>query len=465
MANIEKEFEQIDSFLIFAKTIDTFKNCHTIYDLLGIKNKDAPYSDIEQCIKEFEKLYSGNNAPKFKIFAKTVSGDAERIRRVLKDHHEEYKDYLRTNDPRIKQIRLHFNFCTKRDGELDFQEKSDLVQEGMDAGLSESEIKSIIAQWVVETGVKEVADKADNTNTGSIPFDELLGKTYYEIFGISRDADYSEIKKVYEFEYKRYNDARDKARANARWVQITAGWDILKDKEKRRRYNEKLDQPPEVDDRDPVLKVISDIGGYVYKDVRKGRVINQKIVIKNCGGGQLKGKILSTVNWLVLERDNLTYKHEQSLEISILTSKIPVNTYDTKGSITIDTNGGPPFTISFRVILEGLEIAAERFKKTYVPLIAAVGGFVFSFSKSPVLHFIYGAVCAGVISFLCAKLIVQYFLKEGVDIFQFPPVLIQAAAVGVFFLSIISHSGGGSAKTQPPDNYAPIAAPDRKSVV
>ena len=156
------------------------------------------------------------------------------------------------------------------------------------------------------------------------------------------------------------------------------------------------------------------MGGYVYKDVRKGKIVNQKIVIKNCGGGQLKGKIVSNVNWLVLERDNLTYKHEQTLEISVQTSKIPVNTYDTKGSITIDTNGGPPYSISFRVILEDLEIAAERFKKTYVPLIAVVAGFIFSFSKSPVLNFVYGAVCAGVISFLCAKLIVEFFLNSPV---------------------------------------------------
>ena len=460
MVEYVKEFKQIDSFLIIAKTIDTFQHCQTVYDLFGIKNKNLPYPDIEKSIQEFVNKYSGSNAPKFKNFGKTVASEGERIKRVLKDHREEYNDYLRANDPQIKQLRQHFDFCTKRDGELDSKEKSHLVEEGKDAGLTESETLFLISQWVLETGVKEVFEKTDNTSTGSIPFDELLGKTYYEIFGVSRDADYAEIKKVYESEYKKYNDARDKARANARWVQISEGWEILKDKEKRRLYNEKIDRPPEVDDREPVLKVISDMGGYVYKDVRKGKIVNQKIVIKNCGGGQLKGKIVSNVNWLVLERDNLTYKHEQTLEISVQTSKIPVNTYDTKGSITIDTNGGPPYSISFRVILEDLEIAAERFKKTYVPLIAVVAGFIFSFSKSPVLNFVYGAVCAGVISFLCAKLIVEFFLNEGIDIFQFPPVLIQAAAVGVFFLTIMSHSGGGNGNNIPQNIQAPaVEAP------
>ncbi len=241
---------------------------------------------------------------------------------------------------------------------------------------------------------------------------------------------------------KKYINARD----NARWIRISEGWEILKDRDKREAYDKKIKKPePEVEDGAPVLKVICMTDDYyVYKDVKRGASFTETIVIKNDHKGQLKGRIISDAEWLVPERENLINKNQQTLEIHIVTSKVPVNTYDTKGTITIDTNGGPPYLIPFRVILEDLEIAVDKFRKTYVPLAAACAGFIGSFSGSPFLYFLIGATFAGIISYSIAKFIVKVSLKNGLNIFKFPSTLIQGAVGGIIVLAILSHSSGSS---------------------
>ena len=42
-----KDWENIDKFLTIVRTIDRFEKCETVYDLFGIKDKNAPYSVVE----------------------------------------------------------------------------------------------------------------------------------------------------------------------------------------------------------------------------------------------------------------------------------------------------------------------------------------------------------------------------------------------------------------------------------
>ena len=286
------------------------------------------------------------------------------------------------------------------------------------------------------------ASSTSDSSSGYVPHDELLGQTYYELFGIPNDADYSEIMKVYEQEYNQYVHGKDKAR----WDRVSDGWEILKDSDKKEAYDKKIKEPePEIEDGVPVLKVICKMDGYyLYKDVKKGTQFTETIVIKNDHKGQLQGKITSDAEWLVPERGNLNYNPEQTLGISILTSKIPANTYDAKGTITLDTNGGPPYLLSFRVILNDFEIAADQFRKTYVPLAAACAGFIGSFSSSPFLYFLFSALLAGIIFYSIAEFIVKAALKNGLNILKLPSNLIQGAAAGVVILTLLSHSFGSS---------------------
>lgn len=197
---------------------------------------------------------------------------------------------------------------------------------------------------------------------------------------------------------------------------------------------------PDEDDI-PILKVICKMDGYyVYKDVKKGTPLIETIVIKNEHKGQLKGRIISDVEWLMPETECLASQQEQILAIHILSAKIPVNTYDAQGTITINSNGGPPYSVFFRVILEDLKIAVDRFRKTYVPLVAVCAGFIGSLSASSFPYFLAGAVVVGLISYFIAEFIVKALLKNGLNLFKFPAVFIQAAAGSIVILTLLPDS-------------------------
>ncbi len=452
-----RDCEYIEKFLVRAKQIDTFEKCQSVYDLLGISNINASYPEIEKQIDVFIEEYARKEGPKFKVFIKTVRPDLAIVKRVLEHNQREYNDYLKENDPRAKQLRQFFEFCTKKDGELDSDEKDSLINAGIEAGLNENEVKVLIAQWILADGVSEVTAHSDEAKAQSL--------NYYDILGVPENADYSSIKEAYDSEKVKYNTERDKDKASTRFYFVTMAWDCLKDPTKKREYDEKLKQPKTPPPTGKPRLVIERKTEYSYKDIRRGTVLNvDKIVIKNPDGGLLQGTITSDVPWIEPDRNKVLEKHEQELYVGLLTSKIPVNTYDARGTLTIDTNGGPPQIIPFRVILEGLDIASERFRKTYVPLLAAFAGFICSFNSSPILNYLCGAALFGGIAYASSKIVVQYFLNEGIDIFQPPPVLIQTGAACVFILTIMLHSGGGNQNNvqpniQAPPAEAPAAAP------
>ena len=206
------EFEKIDRFLTRAKMIDTFQHCHTVYDLFKIKDKNAPYSEIEKQLNEFGSIYSRSAAPKFAMFNKTVLKDVEVIKRTLKDYKKEYDHYLLENDPRVKKIKEIFNFCTKYDGILDSKVKSDLIEEGMEIGLSSTLLSDLIELWVLENGIREETSSADVLSLGKS--DEPF-KTYYEILGVSQYADYTRQKAAYEKEYVKYIQSRGQGKSES----------------------------------------------------------------------------------------------------------------------------------------------------------------------------------------------------------------------------------------------------------
>lgn len=265
-------------------------------------------------------------------------------------------------------------------------------------------------------------------------FSELAGKTYYELFGIANDADYSAIKKAYDEEYRKYLTAKDQAR----WLRVSEGWEVLKDQARRADYDRKIKEQ----DRNPVLKVIRRMDEhYVYKNVKKGTVFTETIVIKNTHKGRLKGKIFSDAEWLAPDRDDLSFQHEQALDIHVLTSKIPANCYDAKGTVTIDTNGGLPYSIPFRVVLADIDVAAGKFRKTYVPVAVAGAGFIGSFSGLTLPLLLIGAVSAGAVFYAAAKFIVKTCLQNGLNIVKLPAVFIQAFAGCLAALALLFHSG------------------------
>jgi hypothetical protein len=448
MSGAKDDFEKIDRFLRLAQSIDKFKDCHTVYDLFEITDKSAPYPDIEKKIESFVNSYAGNLGPKFKDLNRVISREAETVKRVLRDHRRAYNEYLQEHDPGIQKLREHFAFCTKRDKKLDSKEKAELIEEAKEVGLSDAAALTLINKWLI--------DRADSSATSSTrPFTDFLGKTYYEILGVSDDADYAKIKDAYDREYSKYNTSRDKAKASARFFVVSEAWECLKDSTKRREYDEKLKQPKTSVPTGMPRLVVECKSDYTFKDVRRGTTISEKITIKNPEGGLLQGMIKSDSLWLEPDRSKVLEKHEQELYINILTSKIPPKMYKTEGHITIDTNGGPPYTIPFKVFLQNYEIELQRFRKTWVPVCAAVAGLIGSFvSQNHFTGFLIGMFMVGFLGYILSKEGLELFIRKGIDLSKYPPVALQGMSVGFVVLAIIAHSGGKYQPPSPPDRAA-----------
>ncbi|MGZ5577004.1 MAG: hypothetical protein ACXWEV_08990, partial [Methylobacter sp.] len=376
MSEFKENLKKVERLLMTAQICGEYTANTTLYDFLGI-DKTATKEQIKASIDKNYKFYlSMQYVSGWKTLTKEFISSRRAIESLLCECRPEYDNHL--IDLSVKELRNRFVSLTHTDRELNAEQEKDIIKEGMEIGLSETQIIKMIGQWMEADDVKAVEiPSTSDSSSNYVPHDELSGKTYYELFGIPQDAHYSEILRVYEKEYNKYVNGKDKAR----WDRVSDGWEILKDSEKREAYDKKINEPkPEIEDGTPVLKVICKMDGYLYKDVKKGVQLTETIVIKNDHKGQLQGKITSDAEWLVPERGNFACKSEQTLDISILTAKIPANTYDAKGTVTLETNGGPPCSISFRVTLDDFETAADRFRKTYVPLAAACAGFIGSFS-------------------------------------------------------------------------------------
>jgi len=204
---------------------------------------------------------------------------------------------------------------------------------------------------------------------------------------------------------------------------------------------------------------------FPYEDIKNGDILNDVIEINNVGDGILTGTLASNVQWIKVQGSIAPNRKNQSQKLPIVidTSSLPYG-FSGTGTVSIKTNGGD-ISISVSLSTKGLSVLTAQFRKSYVPLVAAFFGFIGSFSSSPVSNFLAGAFIIGIIAYAFAKQFVNVSLNKGIDIFKFPPIVIQGAAAGVVLLTIMSHSGSGShnrasSYTPPPvQTAAPAPAP------
>jgi len=209
---------------------------------------------------------------------------------------------------------------------------------------------------------KSESDSVDSTSS-SMPFDVLLNKTYYEILGVSEDAEYSQIKEVRDREYQKYNTVRDKKRAEARWVVVSAAWECLKDPAKKRKYDEEERRKREkglTREGAPKLEIVDESGkekrGFEFKDMKLGATSSVTVVAKNGGGGTLDAKIVTSCPWLIVDTDRI---HQSKLpqDVTIIVDptkhkKKNCHGGNDKGFIEITYPGAPPEQIHVKFSIE-----------------------------------------------------------------------------------------------------------------
>jgi len=432
MSQPPKEFEEIDKFLALARTVDNFKNCQTVYELFGITEPNAPYASIEASINDFVGNYQASaHVPKYKTFVVELQKNIDMIKRVLGDKvRDEYNKYLRDNDPKIAKLKGKFDFATDN-GTLSSDDEDKLIEAGRNDGLDEDECVSFIDRWMKENGVSKVDSTSSSTSSSS--FDKLLGLTFYEILGVPESANQAQIEEKYKEKYRENQKIRDKKRADGEWAIITAAYNHLRDPAERIKYDRELHNPPPPPPGTPVLKVVRD-PKYVFKNVKKGTSESARIVIKNSGGGLLQGTITSDASWLEPDRNKLLDIHEQELYINIFTSKIPPRTYKVAGNVAIDTNAGKEI-IPFEVFLESYDDELLRLKQYYVPMLAALGGLIFSFHYN-MLGLVIAGISLWIIGAFAAKPLLDIILNQRINLGKIPTPAVRVVSIGIVVLAI-----------------------------
>lgn len=235
MSEHKEKLKKVDSLIRTAQNYDEYESCQDLYEFLGITNKKATNDEIKAILGNKNKHFQGqqNNTTWGKLAIEFIQA-RRAIEYVLLDNRSEYDNHL--IDCKVKKKLLgDFISRTKRDKKLDSKEKSDLIEEGKEIGLSETKVIDIIDKWLIEYKVDEVSSHSSGSTS-----DVLLGLTHYEILGVPEDADYDQIKEVYDKEYIKFNNTRDKRKAETRWNRVSDAWECLKDPTKRKEYDKQL---------------------------------------------------------------------------------------------------------------------------------------------------------------------------------------------------------------------------------
>lgn len=236
MSEFKENLKKIERLLKIAQIREEYTKCNDLYDFLGI-DRTATKDEIKSVIGKKSKYYqSMQHVHDWAPIATEFSSSRRAIEYILLDCRSEYGEHLKE-----KKLRDYFISRPKREKELNSNEKVDIIEKGKELGLPEEQVIDLINKWIIEDGVKEVPSySSESTSSSSMPFDVFLSTTHYEILGVPEEADYARIKDVKEKEYKKYNDTRDKSRANARWLLVSQACETLMDSKKRKEYDDKL---------------------------------------------------------------------------------------------------------------------------------------------------------------------------------------------------------------------------------
>ena len=243
-------------------------------------------------------------------------------------------------------------------------------------------------------------------------------------------------------------------------------------------------------------RLVVDKSHIEFKDMKISTNATETIEVSNVGDGIMTGTISSNARWLRIPSAIAPCRKNQSqkIQVTVDTSNLP---YGFSGSATmsIKTTGGTA-DIAVNLTTEGLSHLVNDFRSQYVPLSAAVGGFLFSFGYGPdfaplgiaasllyaptltkqeggslgsivkativagigsfiifailewvgkyfphFIGFVIGAYLIGGLAYLCADLIMKHVLNAGMNLSRFPPILVHGLSAGLVILAIAFHSG------------------------
>ena len=278
------------------------------------------------------------------------------------------------------------HFALQGDNMISEEEMRNLLNMADTLKIGRDKGKEIILYEMEKAGAtfKPESDSGNTTSSSTPTFDIILNKTYYEILGVSEDAGYAEIKNAFDIEYKKYDEARDKKRAGARWIPVSEAWECLRDKTKKRKYDEEQKRKRDkdlTDDGGPKLEIKDESGNerrnYEFKDMRLGIAQSVTVIAKNGGGGTLDASIKTSHPWLIVDTNKI---HQSKLPHEIIITVDPKrnpskNTFGGKDNGQVEIvykNGHYTINIAYKMIEDEADL--KRFRKG-----VTIGGLVLGF--------------------------------------------------------------------------------------
>ena len=311
----------------------------------------------------------GHAHPTIKIVGPSISEAMKNLieaKSILSDttKKSQYDNNLREeiNKKDEEDLIRYIRFALQGDNQISQEEKRNLLNMADTLKIKGDRAEEIIIAEMKKVGAtfKSKSDSVDSTSS-SMPFDVLLNKTYYELLGLSEDAEYSQIKEVHDREFQEYNKARDKKRAEARWIVVCEAWECLRNPAKRRKYGEEQRRKREkglTREGAPKLEIVDESGkekrSFEFKDMKLGDRAFVTVTAKNGGGGTLDANIKTNRSWLIVDT-NKVHQGKLPQRISI--------TVDPKKDSRKNTFGGKDtglIEISYKkegqVVLETIQI-------------------------------------------------------------------------------------------------------------
>ncbi len=263
-----------------------------------------------------------------------------------------------------------------------------LYKKGKTLGFNARTIAELIDKWAIK-------HKAEVKIVGKEEIQKPLGKTYYEILGVSREAGYEEIKKAYGEEFRKYIHSRDKAEASVRFAPVKEAWECLRDSKRKEEYDKQLEKEKKSISVKGTPRIeITDENGrekkeFEFKGIRLWATPSISLTVRNGGGGILDAGVRTSHQWLLVDTNRIHQsKLPQKITITVNPKRDKKKNYfgsKGKGFVEISFRKGS-YTererIYVRFSVELPQRALRRFRLGALPTFAIIGGAIGIFSST-----------------------------------------------------------------------------------
>ncbi len=389
-----------------------------LVEYLGLDAASADSAEVRAKLKDRRKYMQGMQSnPKYKAEAVFLIKNFRSLDKLLTD----LDGYLAAVRREVESENLPIVEMTIRTvlkgGQMGADQKDYLLKQAADLGVADDTFNEILRKLAADAGVplpgevpldkegEHMRPNEGDSDHGSRVDPTNIEDDYYVLLGIHSNATRDDVYNAYR---RRHEEARampDKGAATRLLIRLDRAWKVLGDPEKRRiydlgrkrtgppardremaRHNQSETAPPARERGDiattdlttqtsddvaevpttltkgnPQLEVVGSTNRTI--ELTNLEPIEESILIRNVGDGQMSGRVVTDVPWLVPSPRAIDAKRrEQVIVIRIEPGGIP--TAEGAGTVSIQTDHGERSTVQFNVV--------KPF--SFTPVIALVGG-------------------------------------------------------------------------------------------